>query len=345
VLLVEPRILWRRWRLVLACAATIALVTVVVYAYIPLRSSMGPPLDYAMPRTPERFWYLVLGQQFQGSFRTLPPIPEIVSRAWAALVTGYGPFALLAVLGLGLGLLRHAREIALTALWFAGAWTFALGYANAAIERYYLVPLLVAALWVALALDVLWDGAWALLGRLRERRLAKGRQGRPATVGQADAAASPTGSDDAGWSARIISGAIVGGLIAGLLLAPLPGRFAAQDASKERFGRVWLEAALANLEPNAAVVSWWSFSTPLWYGRWVEGRRPDILIVDDRDILDEGYGTASAAIDRFLPERPVYLVRLARDLPPFVERYVLERVEGVPSPGDLYRVVARRTAA
>ena len=51
VLLVEPRILWRRWRLVLACAATIALVTVVVYAYIPLRSSMGPPLDYAMPQT------------------------------------------------------------------------------------------------------------------------------------------------------------------------------------------------------------------------------------------------------------------------------------------------------
>ena len=94
--------------------------------------------------------------------------------------------------------------------------------------------------------------------------------------------------------------------------------------------------------PNAAVVSWWSFSTPLWYGRWVEGRRPDILIIDDRDILDDGYGTASAAIDRYLPERPVYLVRLARDLPPFVERYVLERVEGVPSPGDLYRVVARR---
>ena len=49
VLLVEPRILWRRWRLVLACAATIALVTVVVYAYIPLRSSMDPPLDYADP--------------------------------------------------------------------------------------------------------------------------------------------------------------------------------------------------------------------------------------------------------------------------------------------------------
>ena len=113
-------------------------------------------------------------------------------------------------------------------------------------------------------------------------------------------------------------------------------------ASDERFGRRWLEATIERLEPDAAVVSWWSFSTPLWYGRWVEGRRPDLLIIDDRDLLDDGYGTASAAIDRFLPERPVYLIRLERDLPAFVERYLLERVEGIPSPGDVYRVVGRR---
>jgi hypothetical protein len=328
VLLVEPRILWRRWRLVLACVAAIAIVTIAVYAYIPLRSSMDPPLDYASPRTPERFWYLVLGQQFQGSIRTLPPIPEIVGRAWTAVATGYGPLALLAALGLGLGLVRHAREIALTALWFVGAWTFALGYANAAIERYYLVPLLVAALWAALGLDVLWDAIWAGL-----RRLRAGAPG-PPTPDETDA--------DEPRSGRFVAGALVAGIIGGLVLAAVPGRFASLDASDERFGRVWLEATLQRLEPDAAVVSWWSFSTPLWYGRWVEGRRPDILIIDDRDVLDDGYGTASGAIDRWLPERPVYLIRLARDLPPFVERYVLERVDGVPSPGDLYRVVGRR---
>ena len=48
------------------------------------------------------------------------------------------------------------------------------------------------------------------------------------------------------------------------------------------------------------IVSWWNYSTPLWYGRWVEGQRPDVTIIDDRTILDDGYGTAQNAIDAFL---------------------------------------------
>jgi Protein of unknown function (DUF2723) len=331
VLLVEPRILWQRWRLVLACAATIAVVTVAVYAYLPLRSSMEPPLDYAMPRTPERFWYLVLGQQFQSSIRTLPAASEIVSRAWDALVTGYGPLAALSASGLVLGLLRHAREIVLTGLWFAGAWLFALGYANAAIERYYLVPLLVAALWAALAVDVIWDGAVLALERLGRARTTPS-QGQDTSHGP-------------GRPVRLVAGFAVAIIVGALVLGTVPARFATLDASRDRFGRTWLDATLERLDPDAAVVSWWSFSTPLWYGRWVEGRRPDLLIIDDRDIIDDGYGSASGAIDRHLPERPVYLIRLDRDLPQFIERYVLDRVDGIPSPGDVYRVVERRAGA
>jgi hypothetical protein len=114
------------------------------------------------------------------------------------------------------------------------------------------------------------------------------------------------------------------------------------DATADRFGREWLEAALAALAPRAAVVSWWSFSTPLWYGRWVEGRRPDIVIVDDRDVLDDGFGRAENAIDHYLAERPVYIVRLERDLPAFAARYELEPVPGIPSAGPLFRVLGRR---
>ena len=32
----------------------------------------------------------------------------------------------------------------------------------------------------------------------------------------------------------------------------------------------------AQLPPNAVVISWWSYSTPLWYHRWVLGERPDV---------------------------------------------------------------------
>ena len=44
------------------------------------------------------------------------------------------------------------------------------------------------------------------------------------------------------------------------------------------------------LEPNAVIVSWWSYSTPLWYAQQVEGLRPDIFIVDDRTMLDLDLG-------------------------------------------------------
>ena len=211
---------------------------------------------------------------------------------------------------------------------------FALGYANAAIERYYLVPLLVAALWAALAVDVLWDGALLRIDRLRgvrpsAVRAGGGRTGQRRQVGAARRRAPRR------WHPRRCRRPRVRG---GPVRQP-------RRLEATRFGRVWLEAAFEHLEPDAAVVSWWSFSTPLWYGRWVEGRRPDILIIDDRDILDDGYGTASAAIDQYLPERPVYLVRLERDLPPSSSDTCSSGSRAYPSPGDLYRVVERRSGA
>lgn len=313
VLLVAPGIL-RRWRLVLGCAAALAISAALVYSYLPLRSAMDPPLDYADPETWERFWYVVLGQQFQGTF-TLPSAATLASGIWDTLVASFGPLALLVPVGALAGLLRHPRLTILTALWFICTWLFALGYPNAAIERYFAVPLLVAALWLALVVDLAWDGVRGLTAGLGGR-LTKGTRG-------------------------LVAGLLAVALLVPLVL-PLAERRAAVDASANRFGREWLEASLAALEPDAAVVSWWSFSTPLWYGRWVEGRRPDILVVDDRDVLDDGFGRAESAIDHYLAERPVYIVRLDGDLPAFAERYELELVPGVPSAGALFRVLGRR---
>ncbi len=312
VLMVAPRILWRQPRLVVAGAAAVLLTTALVYAYLPVRSAMDPPLDYADPETWSSFWYVVLGEQFQGTFRAIPNVVDVAAGIWEQLVRDVGVLAILALAGLVLGAVRHPRLTTITALWFGSSWFFALGYPNASIERYYLVPLLAAALWIALAaeaiLATLWD-VWHGPGR------------------------------DLAYRAAAV--ALVVALLVGIVW-PLPGRYSAQDASDETFGRDWLEAAFAALDPNAAVISWWSYSTPLWYGRWVEGRRDDIVIVDDRDVLDDGYGTAEAAIDHFLAERPTYVIRLDRDVPALAQRFVLERVDSVPAPGTLYRVLGRR---
>ncbi len=348
VLLVAPRILWQRWRLVLGCLAVLALTTVAVYAYLPLRSAMDPPLDYADTETWRGFWYVVLGQQFQRSVGGLPAVVDIVTGAWDMVVGNIGPLAILVPAGAILGAVRHPRLIALTGLWFICTWLFALGYPNASIERYYLVPLMAAATWAALAADAAWDALLALV-RMPPRAAASPAPSPDAGPAPGTDAVPAPGTDAVparGRATDVAARALPFGLMAVLLatsLAVLPERRAGADASDETFGRDWLEATLAALPPGATVVSWWSYSTPLWYGRWVEGRRPDIVIVDDHDVREAGYGTAEGAIDHFLDRGPVYVIRLERDLPALTDRYELERVEDVPSPGDLYRVVGRRT--
>jgi 4-amino-4-deoxy-L-arabinose transferase-like glycosyltransferase len=315
VLLVRPNILWRRWRLVAVCLTCTAIAAIAVYAYLPIRSSFEPPLDYASPRTWDSFWYVVRGEQFSGSIKPLPSFADGVASVWDQLVRNIGLLVVLVPAGAVLGAFRHGRVIALTGLWFVLTWIFALGYNNASIERYYLVPLLAGCLWLALGADIAWDAARSVLAGVA--------------------------TDQRQRLTRLLAAALAITLVV-VALAPVPGRFQRQDASNDTHGRDWLEAAFTAMEPGAAVVSWWSYSTPLWYGRWVEGRRADILIIDDRDVLDDGYGRAEAAVDRYLDERPVYIVRLSRDIPAFEQRYVLEKVESVPDPGDMYRVIEKR---
>jgi hypothetical protein len=89
----------------------------------------------------------------------------------------------------------------------------------------------------------------------------------------------------------------------------LPSRFAAVDLSANRDASGWVDHALEVMEPDAIIVSWWSYSTPLWYAQHVEGRRPDLRIVDDRTRLDEDLGDIRDVIDAPLGRRPVYVIR------------------------------------
>ncbi|MEX1296793.1 MAG: DUF2723 domain-containing protein [Candidatus Limnocylindrales bacterium] len=307
VLLVSPRILWRQRRLVLGCIAALALTTVLVYLYLPLRSAMDPALDYGDPQTWDGFWYVVLGEQFTGAYGP-PPAAELLDGVWTRLVASLGVLAILALAGAILGLFRHPRLTVIGLLWFGATWLWAVGYPNAAIERYELVPLLVAAAAVALGADAIWDALRDVLARAGHV-LAY----RAATV------------------------ALVAVLL-GLSIGPAIERYERIDASDETWGRHIVEATFATLEQDAVVISWWSFSTPLWYGQHVEGRRPDVTIIDDRDIIDDGYGDVAGAIEAHLDERPVYLVRLGRDLEALQRDYLLRPVADVPM--EMYRVVA-----
>jgi hypothetical protein len=115
----------------------------------------------------------------------------------------------------------------------------------------------------------------------------------------------------------------------------------AVDRSQDLTAPTWLAGLLPKLAPNGVVISWWSYSTPLWYAQDIEGRIPGIAIVDDRTRLDEGLGSVSDVIDSNLGKRPVYLIRQPADLAPLQQVYSLTLIDSTEPLQPVYEVTGR----
>jgi len=291
VLAVDPDI-WRRWRLVAACVAVLVVMTVLIYLELPLRA--GPfraPLVYGTPNTLQGFWYVVFAEQFRGAI--VDPFGDLGGKLgqlfdWTA--TWYGPLGPVIPLGFVATLLVAPRYALLSGSAAVVTLFFDASYINAEITRYYIGPAFIAWTWVGILGAALAGALGSLIERPWRSTEDRGGRLRPASVGLAVVAA-------------------------GLLLAPsvsvYPTRYRTIDESADTNAQAWLADALTVMKPNAVVVSWWSFSTSLWYAQRVEHRRMDITILDDRTRLDENLGDLPDVIDRALAEgRPVYAIRL-----------------------------------
>ena len=100
----------------------------------------------------------------------------------------------------------------------------------------------------------------------------------------------------------------------------------ASDRSADRGGEVYVDALFGALPPDAAILSQWDASTPLWHAQFVLGRRPDVLIVDDTNIVYEGWGSRERRVASLICERPgVHLLRITEsDLLATMQAYRLE---------------------
>ena len=99
----------------------------------------------------------------------------------------------------------------------------------------------------------------------------------------------------------------------------------ASDRSREVGGDAFVESVFGGLPPNAAILTPWDGSTPLWHARYVLGQRPDVLVVDDTNIVYDGWGTRERRIAALICERPVFILRLHdRELDPVRASYRLE---------------------
>jgi hypothetical protein len=312
-------------RLLVACAVAAVGAFGLVYLELPLRA--GPfraPLVYGHPETWDGFWSIALAEQFRGSL--VDPFGDLGSKIgalWAYAGAQFGVLAVAIAPAFVVTAVRLPRYALLSGSAMLVTLWFDMSYLNADIGRYYLGPVLWAWTWLGVLGAGIVDAVVALA------RLGTGRQARPAAT-------------------SIVRTGLASLIAVSLLLPSLwswDDRRAQADRHADTTASRWLDEILPALAPDAVVVSWWSTSTPLWYAQLVEGRRTDVFVVDDRTVLDNGYGTAGDVIDRFIDVRPVYVIRATdRELDELRREYQLEPVAGE---GQLtvWHVSGRRTAS
>jgi hypothetical protein len=319
VLAVDPWI-WRRPRIVATCLAVLVATTVLVYLELPLRA--GPfraPLVYGTPDTWEGFQYVVLAEQFRGAI--VDPLGDLggkLANLLALTANQFGPLGPFIPLGLIVTALVAPRYALLSGVGAAVTLFFDASYVNAEITRYYIGPAFIAWTWLGILGGTAAHTAAAII-----------RRGRV----QAD-------EDRGTRPAAIALGIVAAALLVAPSVAVFPARSASIDESHDTGAQAWLADALTVMKPNAVVVSWWSYSTSLWYAQRVEHRRMDITILDDRTRLDENLGELTDVIDRALAEgRPVYAIRLdQREVDMLMDRYEHDPA-GVIRPNMLVHVL------
>lgn len=321
------RHIWRRWRLVLACGALIA-IGISAYAYIYLRAIIPPepPLFYAHPNTFARFRYLVFAEQFHNLFDPLSSPFYNLGLKWtdarALLEQQFiGPGWLMAAVGASVLAARDLRAFAFLGLLALANVGYSMNYIDGDIARYYMLTVLVAAICLGIGFSAISAAASRAAAEASRRTL--GMLGRR--------------------RAAVAAGALVMATAAllplGGLLSLYPQR-AEQGANRD--ADRWVASVYSALPQDAVIVSWWSYSTPLWYHRWVLGERPDVTIIDERNILDDGYGTINGAITRFIATRPVYVVPPFWEFDDIVATWQTETISTYPGYTDLLRIEARR---
>ena len=329
VLAVEPRIVLR-WRMVLGCIAAVLIPAVLVYLELPLRggliADLRAPLVYGTPDTWDGFKYVALGEQFRGGISDpFGELPRKVADLADLATRQLGPIAFLVAIGFLVTAIRLPPYALLTGSALLITAFFNAAYVNADIERYYLGPALIAWTWLA----VLARGAVDLV------LLASG-DGGATTDTTTRRRFNPVQT-------------IALGLAAVLLLVPTVTAFneraAEVDHTGDRSAAEWLDAVLGEVEQDAMIVSWWSYSTPLWYAQLIENRRPDIFVADDRTRLDQNLGDLTTVIDGNLDKRPVYVIRIDQnEMALLRDRYNLTPL-ATPRAGNVYRVTPRVSSA
>jgi hypothetical protein len=323
VVIVDPHIV-SRWRLLLGCAGLL-LLGLATYLYIPIRALAPPepPLFYARPTTLDRMRYLVFAEQFRTLFQfdnVLGTAPDKWPNAAEVLQRQFvGPGWVLAAVGTATLAVRRLGALIFLGLIAVADIVYSMNFSDGDIGRYYLPTILVACALVGVAVAMVAAASARAVAEISRRITDSAGRRRLASL----------------------AGGLVLGIGALLPLATVAINYDASDQSRRHDADQWVASVYAVLPRGAVIISWWSYSTPLWYHRWIDGDRPDVTIIDERNILDDGYGTITGAIDRYLGRRPVYVVPAEWNRARVLARYQTESIATVPGYSSILLVKER----
>lgn len=239
-----------------------------IYLYLPIRARMNPPLNYANPANFTNFTKLVLAKQFRSQMFSAS-WPEF-DRRLKDLFQGFVfEFSFFCFLPF-LGIIPALKKKGLTIFLVSVFLITTLVWLKYNVSDYerYISPLF----FVFFSLAGL--GISHLQKKLRPRPL---------------------------FILLIFASAF-------LPLKLYQENYDLVDQSKNFSAYQWGIETLAKVEPDGVVLSWWPYSTVLWYLKYGEGLREDVMIIDDQNIVSENLGSHEAVMRKYVGQRPFYIL-------------------------------------
>lgn len=252
-----------------------------IYLFLPIRSLQHAYLNYNRPDNWHNFIYLVTSQQFRFLMFTVPLNKFITERSVMFLKLLNKQFfsfgLILVLLGFAWFLFKKKyRELVLFVLIFLITTVIWLAYNTDDVYRYLTPSFVMLAFFISGGINLLIS----LINKIKIINLKKFL-----------------------WVFLIIS-------CVSLITFLIKTNYSKVDLSQDWSAYNWGINYMSSLKKDAVVISYWAYSATMWYLQGCEKLRPDILVADDRVILDEGWMTPLNTVRHFIGKRPVYIIPL-----------------------------------